>query len=517
MEQRSKWSSQTGFLFAAMGSAIGLGNIWRFPYLAYEKGGGAFLVAYVVALLTAGIPLMLLEFGLGHSMVGSSVVSFWRVNKRLEWFGWWMPLLVMYGIMLYYMVVLGWCLNYVWFSLDLAWGKDTQSFFLNSFLKVSNNAWDLQDIVGPIFVSTALVWLIIWFICYKEVNKGIERACKVFMPALFALTLILVFWGCSLEGAGRGLRYYLTPDWSKLRDVTLWTSAYGQIFFSLSIGFGIMITYASYLPRKSNLVQNAIITSVADSAYSFTAGLAVFSVLGYLAHTQNLPATNEAFRQVVKEGPILAFVTYPQAISELPAFNRLFGVFFFICLALAGITSAISIVEALTCAIRDKFSLARGKVVGILCATGFLGSLVFVCRSGLTWLDIADQFINHYGLVLAGFLECVFIGWLLKARTIRKHVNAVSAWRLPEMWDYLVKFVSPAVLGVIYVMDVVNLIRNGYPSGPGKEPYPSSWLILIGVNALILSIILTTVFTIYPWRRKPEDIIHRPEEDKLLV
>lgn len=516
MEHRTKWSSQTGFLLAAIGSAIGLGNIWRFSYMAYQNGGGAFLIPYFLALLTAGIPLMILEFGLGHKMLASSALSFRRMDRRLEWFGWWMPLLVMYGIMLYYTVVIGWCLNYSLFSLNLAWGKDPASFFLNTFLKKADSAWDLQGIVGPIFVSTAVVWLIIWSICYREVNKGIERACKVFMPALFVLTLVLVFWGCSLKGAGAGLKFYLKPDWSKLKDVSVWTSAYGQIFFTLSIGFGIMIAYASYLPRKSNLVRNAFITSVVNCLYSFIAGFAVFSVLGYLAHIKGLPADAEHFNQVVAEGSILAFVTYPQAISELPVFSRLFGVLFFLCLAIAGISSAISIIEALTSAITDKFSVARGKVVSILCTTGFLGSIVFVCHSGLIWLDIVDRFINHYGLVLAGFLECVFVGWILKARSVRKHVNAVSVWKLSRIWDYLIKFVSPAILGTIYVMDVVNIIRSGYPTPP-NDSYPTSWLILIGANTLILSFILAIVFTLYPWRRKPELVVHEPEEDRVLV
>jgi len=508
MKERSRWSSQTGFLLAAIGSAIGLGNIWRFSYMAYQNGGGAFLIPYFIALLTAGIPLMILEFGLGHRMLGSSALSYRRVDRRLEWFGWWMPLLVMYGIMLYYTVIIGWCLNYTLFSANLAWGKDPASFFLKDFLGVTGSAWDLQDIVVPIFVSTGVVWLITWFICYKEVNRGIERACKIFMPALFVLTLVLVFWGCSLEGAGKGLEFYLKPDWSKLKEVSVWTSAYGQIFFTLSIGFGIMIAYASYLPRKSNLVQNALITSVVNCLYSFIAGFAVFSVLGHRALVENVPMAEAAGE---KGGAILAFVTYPQAISELPAFNHLFGLLFFLCLTIAGISSAISIIEALTCAIRDKFQVSRGKVVSILCGTGFLGSIVFMCHSGLIWLDIVDRFINHYGLVLAGFLECVFIGWILKARNLRKHVNSVSGWKLSRMWDYLIKFVSPAILGALYVMDVVDIIKHGY------EGYETSWLILVGMNALILSFILAAVFTIYPWRRKPELIIHKPEEDKVLV
>ncbi len=504
MEQRPKWSSRTGFLFAAIGSAVGLGNIWRFSYVTYQNGGGAFLIPYFFALLTAGIPLMILEFGLGHSMVGSSVLSFTRIHRRLEWFGWWMPLLVMYGIMLYYTVIIGWCLNYAWFSLGLSWGDDPASFFLNTFLKKTASPWDLQDIVEPVFISTALCWVIVWFICYKEVNKGIERACALFMPVLFVLTLILVFWGCTLDGAGHGLKFYLKPDWSKLKDVKVWTSAYSQIFFTLSIGFGIMIAYASYLPRKSNLVQNAVITSTVDSLYSFVAGFAVFSVLGYLSHVKNVPIKN-----VVAEGVILAFVTYPQAISVLPVFNRLFGVLFFLCLTIAGISSAISIIEALTCAITDKFLVTRRKVVGILCITGFLGSIVFLCRSGLIWLDIVDRFINHYGLVLAGFLQCVFVGWILKARTLRKHIDAASGGRLSRIWDYIIKFISPAILGTIYVMDVVDIVKNGY------EKYPTKALVLIGVNWLILSFILAIVFTVYPWSRKPELVIHRPEEDKL--
>jgi len=511
MAERSRWSSQFGFLLAAIGSAIGLGNIWRFSYVTYQNGGGAFLIPYFLALVTAGIPLMILEFGLGHKMLGSSVLSFRRIDRRLEWFGWWMPLLVMYGIMLYYTVVIGWCLNYTLFSLNLAWGKDPASFFLNTFLKRADSAWDLRGIVGPIFVSTCVVWLIIWSICYREVNKGIERACKVFMPALLVLTLVLVFWGCSLKGAGAGLKFYLKPDWSKLKDVSVWTSAYGQIFFTLSIGFGIMIAYASYLPKKSNLVRNAFITSVVNCLYSFIAGFAVFSVLGYLCYAKGLPADPEHFKTVVEKEATLAFVTYPQAISALPAFKRLFGVLFFLSLTIAGISSGISIVEALTCAITDKFKVSRRKVVNILCATGLLGSVVFVCHSGLIWLDIVDRFINHYGLVLAGFLECVFIGWILKARSLRKHINAVSRWKLSRVWDYLIKFVSPAILGTLYVMDVVDIIKHGYGE------YPTKALILIGANWLILAFILAAVFTIYPWRRKPEQVIHRPEEDKLLV
>lgn len=226
---RVSWGSQIGFLFAAIGSAVGLGNIWRFSYITYKNGGGAFLIPYFVALLTAGVPLMILEYGLGHKKQGASTLAFAKISRKWEWLGWWMPLFAMFGIMLYYTVVIAWCVNYVLYSFNLGWGADTQNFFLNNFLQISKGVFDIGGVVPHILLSLIFVWVVCWLICYREVNHGIEKACFIFMPVLFVLTLILVGWGLTLNGAWEGIRWYLTPDWSKILNWEVWIAA--------SIGF----------------------------------------------------------------------------------------------------------------------------------------------------------------------------------------------------------------------------------------------------------------------------------------
>ncbi|MFC1571954.1 hypothetical protein ACFL31_05345 [Candidatus Margulisiibacteriota bacterium] len=181
---RITWGSQIGFLFAAIGSAIGLGNIWRFSYVVYENGGGAFLIPYFVALLTAGIPLLILEFGLGHKKHGASSLAFAKISRKFEWLGWWMPTFATFGIMLFYSVVIGWCVNYVGYSVNLAWGADTQSFFLNDFLNLSPGVFQIGGIPLHLLGSLAFVWFITWLICFREVNHGIEKSLSGFYAAV---------------------------------------------------------------------------------------------------------------------------------------------------------------------------------------------------------------------------------------------------------------------------------------------------------------------------------------------
>jgi NSS family neurotransmitter:Na+ symporter len=507
MIKRDKWSSQIGFLLAAIGSAIGLGNIWRFSYMAYENGGGAFLVPYFVALVTAGIPLMILEYGLGHKKHGSSALSFAKVGRRYEWLGWWMPIFVMFGIMFYYSVIIGWCTNYAIYSLNLKWGTNTENFFLHQYLGLSSGVGELGGIRPNILWSTALIWLIMWLICYREVAHGIERACKLFMPLLFVLTLILIIWGCTLEGAALGLKWYLKPDWAKIANWKVWVAAYGQIFFTLSLGFGIMVTYASYLPKKSDLVQNAVITSVTNCLYSFFAGFAVFSVLGYMAQAKGLPID-----KVVKSGPTLAFVVYPEAISRLPFLNSLFGLIFFVTLVIAGLSSGISIIEAMSSSLIDKFNLPRGRTVSILCIVGFLGSLLFATQGGLYLLDIVDHFLNQYGLVLAGLLECIIVGWIMRARVLRHHINSISKWRINKLWDFFVKFAIPALLLVMVINELLGEFVEPYYGG-----YGSTFILLVGVGWVVVTLVLAVVVSRYPWQPEKLKYEHKPEEDQLMV
>lgn len=516
-DSRGNWHSNLGFLLAAIGSAIGLGNVWRFSYMAHQYGGGAFLVPYLVALLIAGLPIMLLEYGIGHLEKASSPLSFRRIGNRYEWLGWWMPTVAMFGIMLYYAVIIGWCVNYLFLSASLGWGPDPQSYFFNDFLKISDSADNLGSFRMPILLATGFVWFLCWLICFRDVSHGIERASKVFMPALFVLTLIMVGWTLTLEGARDAiLNNYLSADWSRINifandpsirslAIKTWVAAFGQIFFTLSLGFGIMITYASYLPEKTNIGQNALITSAVNCVYSLIAGLAVFGVVGFMAQSQGV-----SFDDAIKGGPQLAFVVYPKAISLLPSFNALFGMMFFLILVIAGLTSGVSLIEAFTCSFTDKFNWPRKKVVTVICVLGFVGSLIFTTQGGLYVLDIADHFITNYGLVIGGLLECLLVGWVLKTVVLRKHF-AKSGSKIPIIWDICVKYITPTLLFIlVYFAVKVDSVEN-------YGGYTSDQLLLFGGGSMLACLGLALALAFAPWNPEKLKRRHRPEEDHLLI
>ncbi|MBN2467580.1 MAG: sodium-dependent transporter [Deltaproteobacteria bacterium] len=488
LEKRGRWKSQTGFIMAAVGSAVGLGNIWRFSYMAHENGGGAFLIPYVIALLTVGIPLLVLEFGIGHERIGSAPLAFAKISEKWEWLGWWAVTFVMFGIALYYCVIIAWCINFVVFSFNLSWGGDPDLFFFKSFLGTTAGPESVGHVRTPILFSLMLVWFVNWFVVYQGVEKGIEQANKLFIPLLFVLMLVLIVWGLTLEGAKTGIMAYLTPDFHKLMTPKVWINAYSQIFFSLSLGFGIMIAYASYLPEKSDITKDALATALADCGFSIMAGFGVFAILGYMAQASQQPIEN-----VVTESIGLAFVVYPKAISLLPG-GSVFGILFFLSLTFAGLSSSISILEAFSSALMDKFHFNRKPTVSILCVLGFLGGVIFVTGGGLFWLDIVDHFISHYGLVLVGILECILVGWFFHIAKIRNHINKVSSLRLGSWWEGLIKYFVPLVLTIILLSDLIK---------EGSHPYGNySWtaIILIGRDWLLFTLIIAFILSRRPWR-----------------
>jgi NSS family neurotransmitter:Na+ symporter len=491
---RPQWKTHIGFLLAAIGSAIGLGNIWRFPYLCYKNGGGAFLIPYFVALLVVGIPLMILEIGLGHKMRGSAPASYATIDKRWEWVGWWQLLFVMFGIMLYYSVIISWCLNFFFFSFNLSWGDDPDRFFFQEFLMKSGSPFQVGDVRTPILFAVAAVWFLSWFIVFLGVEKGLERANKFFMPLLFVLVGILVFWSIRLAGAGEGIGVYLRPDFHRLKEVGVWIDAFSQIFFTLSLAFGIMIAYASYLPRKSEIVRDSVIISLINCIFSVFVGFGVFAVLGYMANKTSQPVD-----QVVTKGIGLAFIAFPKAISLLPSFARIFGMLFFGSLVVAGLSSAISIIEAFTCGIVDKFHYSRGTIVSILCIVGFVGSIIFTTQGGLFWVDIVDHFVNHYGLVLAGLLECVILGWVYKTRRLREHIDHASSTKISWWWDYAVKLVIPVVLIFLLVNSIIEELSAPY------EGYPVLSLVLLGRDWLIVTLFFAILISMRSWKVVPEE------------
>ena len=208
-ESRGQWRSRAGFMLSAIGSAIGLGNIWRFPYLTYADGGGAFLIPYLIAVLSVGIPLIVLEVSLGHKTQGSAPVAFRKTDKRFSWIGWWQPI-NSFIILIYYSAIIGWSLNYIVFSFTQAWGTDTNNFFLNTFLGLTDSPFNFGGIRWPILISITLTWIANWYVVYHGVQGGIEKANKILMPVLFVMMVILMIRGVTLPGAAMGLEQYLS-------------------------------------------------------------------------------------------------------------------------------------------------------------------------------------------------------------------------------------------------------------------------------------------------------------------
>ena len=463
--KKEYWNSRFAFVMAAIGSAVGLGNVWRFPYVCYENGGGAFLIPYFVALFTAGIPLMILELSVGHWARSAPPKMFKKIGKKWEWAGWW-AVLVPFVIALYYVVVMSWCFSYMIYSLDLRWGSQASAFFKN-FLGDTGTPEIFGSISIPVVLGLIVIWLLVFIILYKGVNR-IGKIVAITVPLPTILLIILTIRGLTLPGAIEGISYYLTPDFSRLSDVNVWLAAYAQVFFSLGVAQGIMITYASFLKKKSDITNNAFIISLADAGTSFLAGFTVFSVVGYLAASQGVGVTELGIG-----GPTLTFITYPTAISLLPVAASFFGMIFYIALLTFGIDSAFSMVEPMVSGLHGKFRISKAKATGIMCIIGFFISLVFASGSGLHWLDIVDHFIANFGLVMIGLVECLILGWMYKLSKLRDHANKTSEVRIGRWWDYLIKYIIPFVLFLLLSMAIINNITNPYLGHPW-------WVIVIG-------------------------------------
>ena len=455
--KREQWGSRAGFILAAVGSAIGLGNIWRFPYMAYENGGGAFFIPYIFAMITAGIPFMILEFSMGQKYRGSAPKTLAKIHSKFEWLGWF-QVGVAAVIAVYYVAVIGWSISYFGLSFTQGWGTDTNAFFFSEYLKLGDNSpTDLGSIQWKIALSMVIAWAITYTAIAKGVKSGIERASKIMMPILFLMVIFLIGRMVFLPGALDGVNYMFEPDFSKIWDVKVWAAAYGQIFFTLSIGFAIMLAYSSYLPEKSDITNNAFMTVLINCGFSILAGIMIFSVLGYMAQEQGKPLT-----EVVSAGVGLAFVTLPAAINLLPA-PYILGPLFFFALVVAGLSSHISIMEAVTSAIIDKLKWSRKKAANVVIGTGFVVSMAFATNGGLLLLDLVDHFANNIGIMVGGLVEIVLMAWLLKrVPEVRNYVNERSDFSIGQWFEICLRFVTPIMLAIILATKLYALFTEGY-------------------------------------------------------
>ena len=444
MTGREQWGSRFGFIMAAAGSAVGLGNIWRFPYTTGENGGGAFLLIYLAIILGFGLAVVIAEMLIGRAAQKNPVGAF----KELGGGAWpavgFMGVFTGFIITSFYVVVAGWCLAYVGFMASGQLASADSALLENTFTS-------FISATGAPLIYAGVFMLLVVLVLAGGVGRGIERANKILMPLLFLLLILLVLRSVTLPGAGEGLRFYLVPDWSQ---VTLGTfrEAIAQAFFSISLGMGTMITYGSYLRAQENIPSSALTVVLLDSSVAILAGLMI------------IPAVFAAGLNP-SAGPGLTFITLPAVFAQMPA-GTFFGVLFFVLLSIAALTSAVSILEPMIAYFVDEHKLNRRKVVFGVCAVCFglgipaslsLGVMSGIKFFGLNWFDLMDTLANNILLPLGGFFVSLFAGWFWGPRALQAMSNDGTInqpWA--PLWLFVVRFIAPVSIAWILASSLIG-------------------------------------------------------------
>lgn len=454
-EQHEEWNSQLAFIMAMIGSAIGLGNIWRYPYVLYSNGGGAFLLPYFISIVCMAVPYLFLEYAAGYNFKTSLPNMFRRIQSKFEVIGWFICL-APFLILTYYIVIIAWDFIYFFLSFTHGWGADPNTFFVNTLLHSTTSVSGLWDIVLPILGSLIVLWLIIWFISHKDLNDGIGKYSKILIPSLMIIMAVVVLIAVTLPGASIGYNALFRPNWSTVLNPHIWLVAAGQIIFSLSLGWGVVSTYASYLPKGTSLVKNGIVVTIANCGFEFFTAIGVFSILGYMSFIQGVPINS-----VVTEGTGLIFVAFPSIFNQLGALSYIIGPLFFLSVLFAGITTTLSLLEPITLGISNKFLVDRKKVTTVLCVIGFLISIIFASGLGNALLTIFDNFISNFMVVFGIIMECLIIGWAYNIDRILEIVNTNAPFKIGKWWIYLIKFIIPIVFLLMWADGIYKLIANG--------------------------------------------------------
>ncbi|MFQ5538363.1 MAG: sodium-dependent transporter [Gemmatimonadota bacterium] len=446
---RGSWSGKLGFVLAAAGSAIGLGNIWRFPYMASEGGGGIFVLVYLLCVLGIGVPVLFTELSIGRATERNPVGAF----KTLAPKSWWpavggLGVLAGFGILAFYSVIAGWTVGYLWMAImgkfgpgmDAAQSAEVFTTFIGS--------------AGPALLLTALFLAITAIVVRGGISGGIERAAKILMPVLLGVLFLLLIRAVTLPGAGAGLEYFLKPDLSELTPKVLVT-ALGQALFSMSLGMGAMITYGSYFPKEDSLPFAGTAVALADLGIALLAGLVIF------------PALFSAGMDP-QGGPGLVFVVLPTVFAQMPM-GHLFGVFFFASLAIAALTSTISLLEVVVSYFVDERGWQRHKaatLVSLACfliavpsalSQGAVDGLTKMPGIGLSFLDLQNIVWGNYGLSIGAILICIFAGYRWGPENMLKYVE-MGGNALPgrQILGFVVKYIAPLAIAVVLGFIIVT-------------------------------------------------------------
>ncbi|OWF47646.1 Sodium- and chloride-dependent glycine transporter 2 [Mizuhopecten yessoensis] len=525
---RGNWSGRLDFFLSCVGYAVGLGNIWRFPYLCYKSGGGAFLIPYVIFLILCGIPMFFLEVSFGQ-FASLSPVTIWRICPLFKGVGYGM--VIVSGIVcVYYNIIITWTLFYLYHSLRMVlpwsmcdnwWNTEhcylrtnaknnisspqplngsapynltaaatvalkvsagnesnvlkttaSEEFWQRGVLQLSDGIDDMGDLRWDLLICLFVAWVVV-FLC---LFKGVKSSGKViYVTATFPylVLLVLLVRGVTLPGAGVGIYFYLVPDWNKLATFEVWGDAAVQIFYSVGMAWGGLITMASYNKFHNNVYRDAMVVPLINCGTSVFAGLVIFSVLGFMAHE-----TGVDIEKVVNQGPGLAFVAYPEAISKLPI-SPLWAVLFFLMLFFVGLDTQFGMFETMTSAFVDEFPdlLKNRKALftAFMCFIEFLLGVPCVMQGGVYVLQIMDWYCSTFSLMILSLTECIVIGWIYGADRFYKDLEMMIGYQPCAWWKICWCFVTPTLILFIWLFSVTQLSPVTY----GTYHYPQ-WAIALG-------------------------------------
>lgn len=443
--KRSTFSGSVGFVLAAAGSAVGLGNLWRFPYLAAKYGGGIFLLIYVIFAVTFGFTLMVTEIAIGRKTRQSPMEAFKTLNNKWGWLGA-LATLVPVLILPYYCVIGGWVLKY---SFTMLTGAVSQAAGENYFANFISQP--IEPVIWFVVYATATAAII-----FLGVNKGIEKLSRFLMPILLVLTIGLTIFVVTRDGALDGVIYYLKPDFSKLSIKTV-LAALGQLFFSMSLAMGIMVTYGSYVKKEDHIERSTRQIEIFDTVIAFLAGLMIVpAVFVYSGGDES----------ALGQGPSLMFDTLPKVFNGMD-FGSVVGLAFFILVLFAALTSSVSVMEAIVAGITDKYKMSRKKatllvyvytlLIGVFCALGFSVWSNFTIM-GFGILDFLDFISNSVLMPIVGMMTCIMVGFIIKPKTITDEIELNGPFKVKGFYNVMVKWIAPICIFAILVSSVLNTL-----------------------------------------------------------
>ncbi|TDG51621.1 hypothetical protein AWZ03_002081 [Drosophila navojoa] len=552
-DQRETWSGKVDFLLSVIGFAVDLANVWRFPYLCYKNGGGAFLVPYCIMLIVGGIPLFYMELALGQHNRKGAITCWGRLVPLFKGIGYAVVLIAFY-VDFYYNVIIAWSLRFFfasftnvlpWTSCNNIWntpnckpfeGQNTRplvgnlsdfyafnnqslffanesytnvtfaslapvlpverfqsaaSEYFNRYILELNQSEGIHDL-GKIRWDMALCLLIVYLICYFSLWKGISTSGKVvWFTALFpyVVLLILLIRGITLPGSAMGIQYYLSPNFDAIYKAEVWVDAATQVFFSLGPGFGVLLAYASYNKYHNNVYKDALLTSFINSATSFVAGFVIFSVLGYMAHTSGV-----RIEDVATEGPGLVFVVYPAAIATMPG-SIFWALIFFMMLLTLGLDSSFGGSEAIITALSDEFPKIRKNrelFVAALFSLYFVVGLASCTQGGFYFFHLLDRYAAGYSILVAVFFEAIAVSWIYGTKRFSDDIRDMIGFPPGRYWQVCWRFVAPIFLLFITVYGLL-----GYePLTYGDYVYPD-WANALGWSIAGSSVTMIPAVAIY--------------------